>query len=90
MNTVEIFVTATRLVTLGGASFKLEACFQNTAGTLSMLGFTKTRLGFTNEAYDVVLDVDEDSTDTMRLRCKGDTGHSIRWMAVVNTVEVTQ
>ena len=55
-----------------------------------MLGFTKTRLGFTDNDYDVVLDVDEDSTDTMRLRCKGKTGHSIRWMAVVNTVEVAQ
>ena len=55
-----------------------------------MLGFTKTRLGFTDNDYDVVLDVDEDSTDTMRLRCKGKTGHTIRWMAVVNTVEVAQ
>ena len=90
INTVEILITGTRLITLGGVSFRFEACFQNTAGTLSMLGFTKTRLGFTDNDYDVVLDVDEDSTDTMRLRCKGKTGHSIRWMAVVNTVEVTQ
>ena len=90
INTVEILITGTRLVTLGGVSFRFEACFQNTAGTLSMLGFTKTRLGFTDDDYDVVLDVDEDSTDTMRLRCKGKTGHTIRWMAVVNTVEVAQ
>ena len=40
--------------------------------------------------YDVILDVDADVTDTMRLRCKGKTGHTIRWMAVVNTVEVAQ
>ena len=90
INTVEILITGTRLITLGGVSFRFEACFQNTAGTLSMLGFTKTRLGFTDDDYDVVLDVDEDSTDTMRLRCKGKTGHTIRWMAVVNTVEVAQ
>ena len=55
-----------------------------------MLGFTKTSLGFTDDDNDVVLDVDEVSTETMRLRCKGKTGHTIRWMAVVNTVEVTQ
>ena len=55
INTVEILITGTRLITLGGVSFRFEACFQNTAGTLSMLGFTKTRLGFTDNDYEEII-----------------------------------
>jgi hypothetical protein len=91
INTVEVLVTGTKTSTLGGASFKFEACFKNTAGVLTLLGtVNKTKIGSTDSAYDVILDVDADDTNTMRLRCKGKTGHTIRWMAVVNTVEVTQ
>ena len=28
--------------------------------------------------------------NTLRLRCRGNTGHNIRWMATIDTVEVTQ
>jgi len=91
INTVEVLVTGTKTATLGGASFKFEACFRNTAGVLTLLGtVNKTRIGYTDSAYDVILDVDADATNTMRLRCKGKTGHTLRWMAVVNTVEVAQ
>jgi hypothetical protein len=91
INTVEVLVTGTKTATLGGASFKFEACFKNTAGALTLLGtVNKTKIGSTDSAYDVILDVDADGDSTMRLRCKGATSHTIRWMAVVNTVEVTQ
>ena len=91
INTVEVLVTGTKTETLGGASFKFEACFRNTAGILTLLGtVNKTRIGFTDSTYDVVLDADVDGTNTMRIRCKGAIDHTIRWMAVVNTVEVTQ
>jgi hypothetical protein len=90
INTVEVLVTGTKTATLGGASFKLEACFKNTAGVLTILGtVNKTRIGFTNSTYNALLDVDT-NTNKMRIRCKGATSHNIRWMAVVNTVEVSQ
>ena len=91
INTVDILVTGAKTATLGGASFKFEACFKNTAGALTLIGtVNKTRIGFTDNTYDVVLDADIDETNTMRLRCTGAINHIIRWMAVVNTVEVSQ
>ena len=85
-----MLVTGTRTGTTGGASFKIEACFQSSAGTLTLLGnVNKTKIGTTNSVYDVLLDVDS-VNNKMRLRCKGNAGHNIRWMALVDTVEVSQ
>lgn len=89
-NTVEVLVTGTKTGTMGGASFRLEACFQNSSGILSIIGtVNKTKLGSTTAVYDAILDIDT-ATNKMRLRVKGNSGHNMRWMAVVNTVEVTQ
>ena len=90
INTVSILVTGTRTTTIGGASFRLEACYQNSAGTLSLVGnVNKTKIGSTNVVYDAILDINT-TTNKMRLRCKGNAGHNIRWMALVDTVEVSQ
>ena len=90
INTVSILVTGTRTTTIGGASFRLEACYQNSAGTLSLVGnVNKTKIGSTNTVYDAILDINT-TTNKMRLRCKGNAGHNIRWMALVDTVEVSQ
>tara|TARA_A100001037_G_scaffold301598_1_gene331480 strand:+ start:2290 stop:4329 length:2040 start_codon:yes stop_codon:yes gene_type:complete len=90
INTVSILVTGTRTGTIGGASFKVEASFQNSAGTLTLLdNVSKTKLGSSDTLYDVQLDIDT-INNTLRLRCRGNTGHNIRWMATIDTVEVTQ
>ncbi len=46
-------------------------------------------MGKTTAAYDVSVD-ETDVNDALRIRVTGDAGHTVRWMAVVNTVEVAQ
>ena len=86
----EVFVTATRETTFGGAGWQFVGLLVNNAGVVSILGsVTKRVMGKTTAAYDVSVD-ETDVNDALRIRVTGDTGHTVRWMAVVNTVEVAQ
>ena len=86
----EVLVTATRETTFGGAGWQFVGLLENNAGVVSILGsVTKRVMGKTTAAYDVSVD-ETDVNDALRIRVTGDTGHTVRWMAVVNTVEVAQ
>ena len=86
----EVLVTATRETTFGGAGWQFVGLLENNAGVVSILGtVTKRVMGKTTAAYDVSVD-ETDINDALRIRVTGDTGHTVRWMAVVNTVEVAQ
>jgi hypothetical protein len=84
----EVLVTATRKTTFGGAGWQFVGLLENNAGVVSILGsVTKRVMGKTTAAYDVSVD-ETDVNDALRIRVTGDAGHTVRWMAVVNTVEV--
>ena len=86
----EVLVTATRETTFGGAGWQFVGLLENNAGVVSILGtVTKRVMGKTTAAYDVSVD-ETDVNDALRIRVTGDAGHTVRWMAVVNTVEVAQ
>ena len=86
----EVLVTATRETTFGGAGWQFVGLLENNAGVVSILGtVTKRVMGKTTAAYDVSVD-ETDTNDALRIRVTGEASHTVRWMAVVNTVEVAQ
>ena len=86
----EVLVTATRETTFGGAGWQFVGLLENNAGVVSILGtVTKRVMGKTTAAYDVSVD-ETDVNDALRIRVTGEASHTVRWMAVVNTVEVAQ
>ena len=86
----EVLVTATRETTFGGAGWQFVGLLENNAGVVSILGtVTKRVMGKTTAAYDVSVD-ETDINDALRIRVTGEASHTVRWMAVVNTVEVAQ
>jgi hypothetical protein len=70
-------------------SWNFKGCVVNDGGTTGVLGtIMKTVFGKTDSIYDCTVDV-IDEHDALRIRVQGKQGESIKWMAVVNTIEVT-
>jgi hypothetical protein len=91
--TFDIMITAKRYNTSAGnektGSWNFRGCIVNDGGTTSILGtIMKTVFGKTDSTYDCEVDA-TDVNNSLRIRVLGQTGESIKWMAVVNTIEVT-
>lgn len=71
------------------ASYVLEGCIDNNAGTTALVGtVTQTVVAEDTAAWDVTA-VANDTTDTLDIKVTGEAGKTIRWVAFVRTVEVT-
>lgn len=85
----EIFIAAKRTDVLGSyAYFKLSGSATNEGGTVSDVGsLYEIVVSSTNPAY--LVDVRSDNINkTINVYVKGDTGHTISWKAVVQTIEI--
>ena len=75
----------------GSAGFKLEGVIKRDSGvaTVALVGNNSvTTIGRTNGSWDVNV-VPDLVNGAMSVKVKGETGKSIRWVASVQTVEVT-
>ena len=91
--TFDIMITAKRYGMSAGnektGSWNFKGCVVNDGGTTGVLGtIMKTVFGKTDSIYDCTVDVINEH-DALRIRVQGKQGESIKWMAVVNTIEVT-
>ncbi len=87
-----ITVVARRTDATDGASsyeFKGIAKRDSTASTISFIGVpSKTIIGEINTNWDAILTVDT-TNGSLKISSTGQAGKTIRWVAVVNTTEVT-
>lgn len=90
--TFSIFVTARRTdATGGGASYKFEGGIRKdaTAASTTFIGIpAKTVLGETNAVWDANI-VADTTNGALSISVTGEVAKTIRWVAAVNTVEVT-
>lgn len=90
--TFSILIAARRTdATGGGAGYKFEGVLRKdtTAGSLTMVGTpSKSILGETNTAWDVALTADT-TNGSLKVSVTGEAAKTIRWVAVVNTSQVT-
>ena len=90
--TFSILVSARRTDATGGAAgYKFEGILHKdaTAGSLAFVGTpSKSVLGETNVAWDATLSVNT-TNGALQITGTGEAAKTIRWVAVVNTSEVT-
>ena len=91
--TFDVMITAKRYgMSVGNektGSWNFRGCVVNDDGTTGILGtIMKTVFGKTDSTYDCTVDAINEH-DALRIRVLGQAGESIKWMAVVNTIEVT-
>ncbi len=90
--TFDILVSARRTDTTGGgAGYRFVGVLRKdtTSASLTFIGTpSKTILGETDTAWDVVLSADT-TNGSLKLAVTGQAAKTIRWVAVVNTTEVT-
>ena len=90
--TFDILVAARRTdATGGGAGYRFVGVVKKdtTAGSVTFVGTpSKTVIGETNNAWDAAVSVDT-STGAFRVRVTGENAKTIRWVATVQTTEVT-
>lgn len=75
----------------GHAGYKIEGVIYraNGAATIAIVGaVTKNALGSSNPAWDVQITVDN-TYGSLKVSVKGETGKIIRWVALIETLEVT-
>lgn len=87
-----IYVAARRTdATGGGAGYKVEGVIRKdaSAGSTTVVGAAaKTILGETNAAWDITVDADT-TNGALRIQATGEAAKTIRWVATVETTEVT-
>ena len=90
--TFDILVAARRTdATGGGAAYRFVGVARKdtTAGSVTFIGTpSKTVIGETNTAWDAALSVDT-GTGAFRVRVTGEAAKTIRWVATIETTEVT-
>jgi hypothetical protein len=90
--TFDILVTARRTDAAGGAAgyrFVGVISKDTTAGSAVIIGsVSKTIMAETNTPWDVTVTADT-SNGALKITATGEAAKTIRWVAVVNTVEVT-
>lgn len=90
--TFDILVAGRRTdATGGGAGYRFVGVVKRdtTAGSVTFVGTpSKTVIGETNNAWDAAVSVDT-TTGAFRVRVTGENGKTIRWVATVQTTEVT-
>lgn len=88
----DIFVAARRTdATGGGAGYRFVGVVKKdtTAGSVTFVGTpSKTVIGETNNPWDAAVSVDT-ATGAFRVRVTGENAKTIRWVATVQTTEVT-
>ena len=88
----DIFVAARRTdATGGGAAYRFVGVARKdtTAGSVTFIGTpSKTVIGETNAAWDAAVSVDT-GTGAFRVRVTGEAAKTIRWVATIQTTEVT-
>lgn len=75
----------------GGAGYRVEGVIRKdtTSGSTTMIGAAaKTILGETNTPWDVTVDADT-TNGSLRVRVTGEAAKTIRWVAAIDTAEVT-
>jgi hypothetical protein len=90
--TFDILVAGRRTdATGGGAGYRFVGVAKKdaTAGSITFVGTpSKTIIGETNNAWDAAVTVDT-TAGSLRVRVTGETAKTIRWVATVQTTEVT-
>ncbi len=90
--TFDILVAARRTdATGGGAAYRFVGAARKdtTAGSITFIGTpSKTIIGETNTPWDAAVSVDT-STGAFRVRATGEAAKTIRWVATIQTTEVT-
>lgn len=90
--TFDILVAARRTdATGGGAAYRFIGVARKdaTAGSITFIGTpSKTVVGETNAAWDAAVSVDT-TNGSFRVRVTGENAKTIRWVATVQTTEVT-
>jgi hypothetical protein len=90
--TFDILVAARRTdATGGGAAYRFVGVARKdtTAGSVTFIGTpSKTVIGETNAAWDAAVSVDT-GTGAFRVRVTGEAAKTIRWVATIQTTEVT-
>lgn len=90
--TFDILVAARRTdATGGGAGYRFVGVVKKdaTAGSVTFVGTpSKTVIGETNNPWDAAVSVDT-TTGAFRVRVTGENAKTIRWVATVQTTEVT-
>jgi hypothetical protein len=90
--TFDILVAARRTdATGGGAAYRFVGVARKdtTAGSVTFIGTpSKTVIGETNAAWDAAVSVDTTS-GAFRVRVTGEAAKTIRWVATIQTTEVT-
>jgi len=90
--TFDILVAARRTdATGGGAAYRFVGVARKdtTAGSVTFIGTpSKTVIGETNGPWDATVSVDT-STGAFRVRVTGEAAKTIRWVATIQTSEVT-
>lgn len=90
--TFDILVAARRTdATGGGAAYRFVGAARKdaTAGSVTFIGTpSKTVVGETNGAWDSAVSVDT-GTGAFRVRVTGENAKTIRWVATIQTTEVT-
>jgi len=90
--TFNIYVSARRTdATGGGAGYKFEGVIKKdtTAASTTLVGaVSKTVLGETDAAWDVTVDANT-TNGALRVQVTGEAAKTIRWVASVETTEVT-
>jgi hypothetical protein len=75
----------------GGAGYRFDGVIRKdtTAGSTTLVGaVVKSILGETNAAWDVVVDADT-TNGSLRIRVTGEAAKTIRWIATIDTAQVT-
>jgi len=90
--TFDILLAARRTdATGGGAAYRFIGAARKdaTSGSVTFIGTpSKTVVGETNNAWDAAVSVDN-TTGAFRVRVTGENAKTIRWVATVQTTEVT-
>jgi hypothetical protein len=90
--TFDILVAARRTdATGGGAAYRFVGVARKdtTAGSITFIGTpSKTVIGETNAAWDAAVSVDT-TNGAFRVRVTGEAAKTIRWVATIETTEVT-
>lgn len=90
--TFDILVAARRTdATGGGAGYRFTGVLRKdtTAGSLTFIGTpSKSIMGETNTAWDVALTADT-TNGSIKLNVTGEAAKTIRWVATIQTTEVT-